>query len=183
MEGINLFPLQGLKLIRPIKFNCEIIPHSVVVTLIMATLEPRPSVPDSQTQPLTNGTGRTISGRELQAELDEEEGRITPMREADESDEGTQSIAGHTPATPSTSTPRSRTSNTSSIKRKYPSNQSSEEEEEGMILQQHELVTPQKSHRTSSTSPGGNGSNSPGIAYLGGMTRLRKIIMDEEDDS
>lgn len=167
--------------------NCEVISHAVVVTLIMATLEPFASTDDSQTQPLTNGTSRTITGRELQAELDEENGGITPLHEGDGSDEATPSIAAaHTPASPfSTSTSRSRASNSSSTKRKYISHQVFEEEEESMMLQQHEIITPKKSHRTSSTSPaaGGSGNHSPGIAYLSGMTRLRKIIMDEEEDS
>ena len=152
----------------------------------MATLEPQVNAnEDSQTQPLSNDTGRTLTGRELQGELDdEEEGGIATVQLPDETggpsdEERTLTVSSRTPVTPlSTISSRSRTSqiSTSSSKRKYVASSFGDDI---AIASTNGLLTPQKTGRPSPASPG---ATSPGVAYLGGMSRLRKIILDEEEE-
>jgi hypothetical protein len=181
--------------VRPIKLSCDVIQNAVSVTLIMATLEPRVHEEEhSHTQPLSNATGRTLTGRELQGDLDDEEAAdqaqfFHPAGAGGPSDEErSPTVPSHTPATPlSTSSNRSRASHHSSAnssKRKYDASSRSSFGEEFALTTANSsaLLTPQKTGRPSPVSPVVGGSSSPGVAYLGGMSRLRKIIMDEEEE-
>jgi hypothetical protein len=186
---------------RPIKFGCEILGNDVVVTLIMATLEPSRSnstMEETQTQALSNGTGQTMRGRELRNELDEEEEedemssvtRSVSVREivgqGDGTDEErTPSSYRRSPVTTplSTSSTRSRASGGSASKRKFGSQSPSPSVNR---LPPNALLTPKRGGRHApsvSVSPVSGGTSSPSVPYLGGMSRLRKIIMDEEEET